>query len=69
MKAIYKQAKRELESQGVGFNKNVYSLTGREEKLLEQTAKKYGYRVTSDGNSSLGCILHARFFLLLQRIK
>ena len=69
MKAIYKQAKRELEYQGVDFTKNVYSLTEREKKLLEQTAKKYGYRVASDGNSSLGCILHARFFILLQRIK
>lgn len=68
MKAIYKQAKKELECQGVDFSKNVYSLTGNQEKLLEQAAKKYGYRVTSDGNSALGCILHARFFVLLQKV-
>ena len=68
MKAIYKQAKKELEAQGIDFSKNVYSLTGSEEKLLEQAAKKYGYRVSSCGNSSIGCIIHARFFILLQRI-
>ena len=68
MKAIYKQAKKELESKGIDFNKNVYSLTASEEKLLEKAAKKYGYKVSSCGNSSIGCILHARFFILLQRI-
>lgn len=68
MKAIYKQAKKELESKGIDFNKNVYSLNSDDKSLLEKAAKKYGYRVSSCGNSSIGCILSARFFILLQKI-
>jgi len=68
MKIIYKEAKKELQEQGVNFSKNVYSLTGSEEKLLENAAKKYGYRVKSCGKSAIGCIVHARFFLLLQKV-
>jgi len=69
MKTIYKEAKKELQEQGVNFNKSVYSLTRDEEKLLEKAAKKYGYKVAGDGNSAIGCIVHARFFLLLQKIQ
>ena len=69
MKTIYREAKIELQKQGMNFSKNVYSLTSNEKELLEKAAKKYGYRVSSCGNSSIGCILSARFFLLLQKIK
>lgn len=68
MKAIYKQAKKELIEKGINFGKNVYSLTSEENKLLEQTTKKYKYRITSCGNSSLGGILHCRFYMLLQKV-
>ena len=69
MKTIYREAKRELQKQGVNFSKNVYSLDADEVRLLEKAAKKYGYKVAGDGNSAIGCIVHARFFLLLQKIK
>jgi len=68
MKIIYKEAKKELQEQGVNFSKNVYSLTGNEKKLLKNAAKKYGYKVAGDGKSAIGCIVHARFFLLLQKV-
>ena len=38
-------------------------------KVIAKAAKKYGYRVSSCGNSSIGCVLSARFFMLLQKIK
>jgi hypothetical protein len=69
MKAIYKQAKKELIEKGINFDKNVYSLTSEENKLIEQTAKKYKYRISSCGNSCLGGILHCRFYMLLQKVK
>ena len=69
MKAIYKEAKKELISKGIDFTKNVYSLTDEQNSLLELTAKKYGYKITNVGNSAIGGILHCRFYLLLQRIK
>jgi len=69
MKTIYREAKKELQNAGVNFNKNVYSLSSNEVKLLEKAAKKYGYKVSGDGTSAIGCILHARFFILLQKIK
>lgn len=69
MKAMYKQAKKELIEQGIDFDKSVYSLNSEENKLLEQTAKKYGYRIASCGTSCLGGILHCRFYMMLQRVK
>ena len=69
MKRIYSEAKIELQKQRVNFNKDVYSLNSDEKNLLEKAAKKYGYRVSSCGNSSIGCVLSARFFMLLQNIK
>lgn len=69
MKPIYKEAKKELESKGIDFKKNVYSLSDEQNRIIESAAKKYGYKVSGCGNSSIGRILHARFFLLLQRIK
>ena len=69
MKANYLQAKRELIENGIDFGKNVFLLTSDEIKLINQTAKKYKYRITSCGNSCLGVILHWRFYMLLQKYK
>lgn len=69
MKSIYKKAKQELASKGLDFKKNVHELSTPEEKLLEASAKEYGYRISSGGNSSLGNILHARYYLMLQKVK
>ena len=69
MKSIYKKAKQELTNKGIDFNKDVHELSAPEEKLLEASAKEYGYKVRSGGNSSLGYILHARYYLMLQRVK
>ena len=69
MRSIYKKAKQELANKGLDFKKDVHELSSQEEKLLEASAKEYGYRVVSGGNSSLGCILHARYYLMLQRVK
>ena len=68
MKAIYKQAKKELIEKGINFDKSVFSLTSEENKLLEQTAKKYKYKISSCGASCLGGILHCRFYMLLQKV-
>ena len=69
MESIYKKAKQELTNKGIDFNKDVHELSTPEEKLLEASAKKYGYKVRSGGNSSLGYILHARYYAMLQRVK
>lgn len=69
MKSIYKKAKQELITNGLDFKQDVHELSSGEIKLLEASAKKYGYKITSCGNSSLGCIVHARFYLLLQKIR
>ena len=69
MKSIYKKAKQELVTKGISFNKDVHELSTPEEKLLEASAKEYGYKVRSGGNSSLGYILYARYYLMLQRVK
>jgi hypothetical protein len=68
MKAIYKQAKKELIEKGINFDKDVFLLTSDEIKLINQTAKKYKYRISSCGNSCLGVILHWRFYMLLQKV-
>ena len=69
MKSKYQKAKRELENKGIDFTKDVHSLNSSEEKLLKASAKEYGYKITSSGNSSLGCILHARYYVMLQKVK
>ena len=69
MKKNYLQAKSELSENGIDFGKSVYSLTSEEIKLIEQTAKKYKYRISSCGKSCLGGILHCRFYMLLQKYK
>jgi hypothetical protein len=68
MKANYLQAKRELIESGIDFGKDVFLLTSDEIKLINQTAKKYKYRISSCGNSCLGVILHWRFYVLLQKV-
>lgn len=69
MKNIYKKAKQELITNGLDFKKDVHELCSGDIKLLEASAKEYGYKVRSGGNSSLGYILHARYYLMLQRVK
>ncbi len=69
MKSIYKKAKQELISKGLSFKQDVHELSSFEIKLLEASAKEYGYKVRSGGNSSLGYILHARYYLMLQRVQ
>jgi hypothetical protein len=69
MKAIYRAAKEELINKGIDFSKNVYSLSDSENHLLEQTANKYGYKISKCGNSCVGGILHCRFYELLRKIK
>ena len=69
MKSIYKKAKQELVTKGISFNKDVHELSTHEEKLLEASAKEYGYKIVSGGYSSLGYILHARYYAMLQRVK
>ena len=69
MKSIYKKAKQELVTKGISFNKDVHELNSNDVKMLEASAKEYGYKIVSGGNSSLGYILHARYYLMLQRVK
>ena len=69
MKSIYKKAKQELVTKGISFKQDVHELSSTQIKLLEASAKEYGYKVRSGGNSSLGYILHARYYLMLQRVK
>ena len=69
MRSIYKKAKQELTSEGINFKKDVYELSSQDKELLESSAKEYGYKIASGGNSSLGYILHARYYLMLQRVK
>lgn len=69
MKSIYKKAKQELITNGLDFKQDVHKLSSGEIKLLEASAKEYGYKVLSGGNSSLGYIVHARYYLMLQRVK
>ena len=69
MRSIYKKVKQELANKGLDFKKDVHELSSQDEKLLESSAKEYGYKIASGGNSSLGYILHARYYLMLQRVK
>lgn len=69
MKSIYQKAKQELITNGLDFKQDVHELGSADIKQLEASAKEYGYKVRSGGNSSLGYILHARYYLMLQRVK
>ena len=54
-------------SKKVGFSKNVYGLNTNDVRILEHAAKEYGYRCKDNG-SQIGCILHARFYCMLQNV-
>ena len=54
-------------SKKVDFSKNVYGLNTNDVHILEKTAKEYGYRCKDNG-SQIGCILHARFFCMMQNV-
>lgn len=44
MKAIYFDAIRELQTKGVNFEKDVFTLSSSDRSQLEEAARKYGYR-------------------------
>ena len=54
-------------SKQIDFSKNVHSLNTGDVRILEKAAKVYGYRCKDNG-SQIACILHARFYCMLQNI-
>ena len=54
-------------SKQIDFSKNVYSLNADDVRILEKAAKVYGYRCRDNG-SQIACILHARFYCMLQNV-
>ena len=54
-------------SKKIDFSKNVDGLNTNDVHILEKAAKEYGYRCKDNG-SQIGCILHARFFCMLQTV-
>ena len=54
-------------SKQIDFSKNVYSLNSNDVRILEKAAKVYGYRCRDNG-SQIACILHARFYCMLQNM-
>ena len=54
-------------SKQIDFSKNVHELNTDDVRILENTAKEYGYRCKDNG-SQIGCILHARFYCMLQNV-
>ena len=54
-------------SKQIDFSKNVYSLNSKDVCILEKAAKVYGYKCRDNG-SQIACILHARFFCMLQNM-
>ena len=66
-----KEPKKELFynelSKQIDFSKSVYSLNGNDVRILEKAAKVYGYRCRDNG-SQIACILHARFYCMLQSV-
>ena len=54
-------------SKKVDFSKNVYGLNTNGVHILEKAAKEYGYRCKDNG-SQIGCILHARFYCMMQNV-
>ena len=57
---------KELSSK-IDFSKSVHELNTDDVHILEHAAKKYGYRFKDNG-SQIGCILHARFYCMLQTV-
>ena len=54
-------------SKQIDFSKNVYELNTEDVHILEKAAKEYGYRCKDNG-SQIGCILHARFYCMIQNV-
>lgn len=54
-------------SKQIDFSKDVYVLNSEEVCVLEEAAKVYGYRCKDNG-SQIACILHARFYCMLQNV-
>ena len=54
-------------SKQIDFSKNVHELNTNDVHILEHAAKEYGYRCKDNG-SQIGCILHARFYCMLQNV-
>ena len=54
-------------SKQIDFSKNVYELNTEDVRILEKAAKEYGYRCKDNG-SQIGCILHARFYCMIQNV-
>lgn len=55
-----------LISKGVNFEKDVFTLSNATETLLHNTAKNCRFR-PKPNNSCLSAVLHARFYIYLQR--
>ena len=54
-------------SNQVDFSKNVHELNTKDVRILEHAAKEYGYRCKDNG-SQIACILHARFYCMMQKV-
>ena len=54
-------------SNQIDFSKNVHELNTEDASILDNAAKEYGYRCKDNG-SQIGCILHARFYCMLQKV-
>ena len=54
-------------SNQVDFSKNVDELSTNDVYILEHAAKEYGYRCKDNG-SQIACILHARFYCMMQKV-
>lgn len=57
---------RALMRGGVNFSKDIYQLSSAEKTLLDQAAKDYNYR-PHPNNSCLSGVIHARYYMYLQR--
>lgn len=55
-----------LISKGINFEKDVFELSGFSNSILHDTAKKCRWK-PSPNNRCLSGVLHARFFLYLQK--
>ena len=54
-------------SKQIDFSKSVYELNTKDVHILKKAAKEYGYRCKDNG-SQIGCILHARFYCMIQNV-
>ena len=54
-------------SKQIDFSKNVHELNTEDVRILGKAAKEYGYRCKDNG-SQIGCVLHARFYCMIQNV-